>query len=557
MLKELYIRDFVIVEELRLEFAAGLTILTGETGAGKSIMVDALGLVLGDRADSGVVRAGCEQTEISARFIPSSAARAWLQAQGLERDGATCELRRVIARNGRSRAYINAKTVTVQLLSSLGEQLVDIHSQHAHQSLLRQEIQRQLLDAVLPESEPLVHVSEAWQAWKDSRDALRALGGQSEDREARMSLLRYQVEELAALELDQESLQQLEEEHRRLAHAGRLLTAAEQALALLDGEMGGVLSGLGQSSRELEAVSAHDERLQPILELLGNAQIQAEEAANELRHYQDHLEIDPARLDWLENRIADLQDIARKHQLRVEELPAHLLTLQSQLNDLEYHEQRAAALEKQLQTHLAAYHQAAQQLTAARSAQAEQLGAAISANMRQLGLPHGQLLIQVKAYPDGAPGPHGQDQVEFLVSTNPGQPPKPLSKVASGGELSRISLAIQVITAQSSGVGLLVFDEVDVGVGGGVAEIVGQRLAALGRQRQVLCITHLPQVAAHGAQHLQVRKHSADGQTQTEIHPLNTKQRVEEIARMLGGLEITAQTLAHAKEMLSHASGAV
>lgn len=551
MLHQLHIHDFVIVKQLALSFQPGLSIVTGETGAGKSILVDALSLVLGDRADSDMVSPHAEQATIQAYFALSAANRTWLAEQGLElsEDAQHCELKRIISRNGRSRAFIHGQAVKVQLLAAFGERLVDIHSQHAHQSLVRQETQRRLLDNALSEPQLVNQVATAWQRWKQTQRALRELGGQATDREARLSLLRYQVEELEQLELDAEQIENLKDEQRRLSHAGRLLENAERAQFQLDDE-NGIVSALQHSMRELDSVSTYDERLQPIIELLNNALIQAEEANSELRHYVASLEMDPARLDWIDNYFAELQNIARKHQTSIEQLPQTLAELRSQLDALEHHEQRAANLETELARSLRHYQDCAAKLSAQRQQAAQTLAQAITDNMRQLGLPSGQLAIEVRYQPEQAPIEHGLDHIEFVVSTNPGQPLKPLSKVASGGELSRISLAIQVITAQSSGVGMLVFDEVDVGVGGGVAEIVGQRLAALGKQRQVLCITHLPQVAAYGHQHLQVKKTSQTDHTQTAIQLLNEEQRVQEIARMLGGLEITEHTLAHAREML-------
>jgi DNA repair protein RecN (Recombination protein N) len=556
MLYALSIKNFAIVERLELTFAEGLTIITGETGAGKSILVDALGLALGDRADSGVVRQGCEETEISAAFDAPDAALAWLREQGFDSEG-ECLARRVVAANGRSRAYINGHLATVQALRDLSEYLLDIHGQHAHQSLLKPDAQRQTLDSLLDDQgQALNAVLDAYRQWKALRQALSALGGSAADREAQLALLRYQVEELAALELSVEGLAELEEEHRRLAHASQLLEGAQKAGELLDNDGGpSVLGGLSLARRELEAVLNHDSRLGPIAELLDNAIIQAEEAGNELRHYLDHLEVDPARLQWVENRLAALQNAARKHRVTVKELPGHFERLREQLDALENYEERARQLESQLAATLKIYRQAAHALSLSRSEAAKRLAAQVTTNMQQLGMPKGRFVIRVEAEPDADPGPHGLDRVEFLVSANPGQDPRPLGKVASGGELSRISLALQVITAQHSGVPTLIFDEVDVGIGGGVAEIVGRQLAALGRQRQVLCITHLPQVAAYGQQHLQVRKTAQADSTQTGIHALDHAERVEEIARMLGGLEMTAQTLAHAREMLEKSAG--
>jgi DNA repair protein RecN (Recombination protein N) len=544
MLYALHIKNFAIVEQLELEFQDGLTIISGETGAGKSILVDALGLVLGGRADTDMVRQGCEEAEISAAFDASETAQAWLRQMDFASNG-DCLLRRIVSANGRTRGYINGHLATMQALRELGELLVEIHSQHAHQTLLKLDTQRETLDLAGDCGAALEKTLAAWRQWKELRDALHNLGGNAADREARIALLRYQVQEFEALELD--GLADLDAEHRRLAHASQLLEAGERGLQLLDGDRAALVA-LHHAAREISAAQAHDARLAPIAELLDSAIIQAEEAVGELRHYVDRLEVDPARLQQVEQRIAALQTMARKHRVAVEELAGHSAELSQQLQDLEHYEERAAQLEKNLAAGLRDYRKAAGELSEQRRKAAETLAQSITATIRQLGMPRGQLVIQVSPRPDADPAAHGLDMVEFLVSANPGQDPRPLAKVASGGELSRISLAIQVITAQSAGV--LVFDEVDVGIGGGVAEIVGQQLADLSRGRQVLCITHQPQVAAYGKQHWQVSKAVRDDQTFTAVQALKGKKRVQEVARMLGGLEITEQTIAHAGEML-------
>jgi DNA repair protein RecN (Recombination protein N) len=550
MLYSLSIRNFVLVEQLELELRDGLTIITGETGAGKSILIDALGLLLGERADSGVVRADCEESEISGAFDLTPALKDWLAAQDLLSHD-DCVVRRVVMRNGRSRAYINDRAVTVQTLRELGEFVVDIHSQHAHQTLLKSDNQRNILDAAAGHEALLKRVGAAYQHWRELRQALKELGGNAADRAAQIHLLRYQVEELDNAEVGNlQGLQDLQEEHKRLAHAGQLQENAASALESLDGDAGG-LSNLYHAQRALQAVVVHDNHLQALLEMLDSAAIQAQEATDELRHYVNQLENDPQRLAWLDQRIGELQDLARKHQLRVEELPDKLAELREKLDNLEHYEERAANLENDLEQALAAYQTVARDLSDSRAATALVLAKRITDNIHQLGMPKGELKIEINHKTDAKPSALGSDEVIFSVSANPGQPLKPLNKVASGGELSRISLAIQVIAAEGSGVPTLVFDEVDVGVGGGVAEIIGRQLHALGEQRQVLCITHLPQVAAYGHQHLQVSKSTRKNTTHTKIHLLDTDKRVEELARMLGGLEITASTLAHAREMLN------
>jgi DNA repair protein RecN (Recombination protein N) len=555
VLHYLQIENFAIVEQLKLRLDSGLTIISGETGAGKSILIDALSLVLGERADSSVVRQGCETAQVNAVFTLPSAALRWLQQQNLKH-GDECIVRRVINHNGRSRGYINDQPVSMQTLRKLGEHLIDIHGQHAHQSLLKNEVQRQLVDEMADDKGVLEQVMQISQRWNSVKTALDALGG--EDREAKIAFLRYQVQELEPFELTTEAIERLDKEHHRLSNAQKLLDNSQLALSLLDNdETGSTLSCLSQANHVLENVQQHDPQLGNITTLLENAIIQTQEAVGELRHYLHHLDIDSARLQEVQQQIATLQDIARKHRIRFADLPAHFEQMTQQLSELENYEENASRLEAELAQALQDYRVAAEALHQQRIQTAQRLSKQINAEMRQLGMPGGQLEITVNADEDALPSPTGTDMIEFLVTTNPGHPPKPLNKVASGGELSRISLAIQVVTAQRSGVPILVFDEVDVGIGGGVAEIVGQLLNHLGQQRQVLCITHLPQVACQGDHHLQVSKTFKQQSTQARITVLENQQRVEEIARMLGGVEMTSQTLAHAQEMLQRGAAKV
>jgi DNA repair protein RecN (Recombination protein N) len=551
----LQIENFAIVDQLKLYLNNGLTIISGETGAGKSIVIDALGLVLGDRADSTVVRQGSETAVVNAVFSLPTAARQWLQQQNLNNsNGNECLVRRIINHNGRSRGYINDQPVSVQILRQLGEYLIDIHGQHAHQSLLRPDVQRQLLDDMALDTSILEQVKQTYEHWKSIKTDLDNLGG--EDREAKMAFLRYQVQELQAFELTTESLQQIESEHRRLAHAQKLLDTSHEALTLLDNEeTGSTLSCLNKAYFLLEEVQQYDNKLNNITTLLESAIIQTQEAVGELRHYVYSMDIDSARLQEVQQQIADLQDLARKHHIRFIELPEHFETLTQQLNELENYEENANRLEAQLAEAFQDYSAAAEALHQQRVQTAQRLSEQITAEMNKLGMPGGHLVIDVSADENAPPSPTGTDMIEFLVTANPGHPPKLLHKVASGGELSRISLAIQVITAQRRSVPILVFDEVDVGIGGGVAEIVGQLLSHLAQQRQVLCITHLPQVACQGHHHLQVNKTINQHNTHAYISILNNQQRIEEIARMLGGIEITPQTLAHAQEMLQRSTG--
>ncbi len=548
MLHYLQIENFAIVEQLKLQLNNGLTIISGETGAGKSILIDALSLVLGERADSTVVRQGHEIAVVNAVFTLPPAALECLSPKQLNK-GNKCIVRRIINQNGRSRSYINDQSVSLQTLRQLGEHLVDIHGQHAHQSLLKSEVQRQLLDDMAFDKKLLNKVLQAYQHWKSLKKALDNLGG--EEREAKIAFLRYQVQELEAFELTAEALEHLEKEHRRLANAQKLLEHSQLALRLLDNEEPrSTLSCLSQARHALEDVQEHDSKLNEITGLLENAIIQTQEAVGELHHYLDHLDMDSARLQEVQQQIAKLQDLARKHRVRFAELPAHFEKLTNSLNELENYEENASHLEAEIAEALQDYRVAAKALHEQRLDSAQQLAEQITDEMQQLGMPAGQLVVAVNANENAPPAPTGTDFIEFLVTTNPGHPPKPLQKVASGGELSRISLAIQVVTAQSSGIPVLIFDEVDVGIGGKVAEIVGKLLNQLAQQRQVLCITHLPQVACQAHHHLQVNKIMNQQSTHAHVKVLDNQQRVEEIARMLGGIEITSQTLAHAQEML-------
>ncbi|MCK5716611.1 MAG: DNA repair protein RecN [Thiomargarita sp.] len=548
VLHYLQIENFAIVKQLKLHFKEGLTIISGETGAGKSILIDALSLLLGERADTSVVRQGCDSAVVNAIFTLPPVAQAWLEAHAIDNEE-ECFVRRVINCNGRSRGYINDQPVSVQTLRTLGEYLIDIHGQHAHQSLLKKEAQRQLVDEMAENKTVLAQLRACYQQWHSVKHDLEALGG--EDREATLAFLHYQVEELEDFELTTEALEALDNEHSRLANAQQLLEHSQEALLLLDNDdRDSILSSLNQANHILDEVEKHDAKIGEITDFLDSAIIQTQEAVGELRHYLLRMDLDSERLQEIQQQVSLLQDIARKHRIRVSELPVHFKNLTAQLLALEEYEEQATALREQLVSALKAYQVAAHALHQERIKTAQLLSQKISIEMHSVGLGGGELMIHVEADNTLSPTITGIDKVEFLVSTNPGHPPKSLNKVASGGELSRISLAIQVITARNSGVPILVFDEVDVGIGGSVAEIVGKSLHSLGQQRQVLCITHLPQVASQGDHHLQVSKRFMEGTTVTQIKALIPEERVTEIARMLGGVDITSHTLAHAQEML-------
>jgi len=556
MLRQLYIRDFAIVHKLDLDLGPGLTVVTGETGAGKSILIDALALALGERAETGVIRQGCDRSEVSAMFElePQQDASRWLEAHDLFADQ-ECMLRRVIDAGKPSKAYINGRPVPLQMLRELGEHLIDIHGQHEHQSLLRREAQRQVLDDYAGLASELLRLADCYGKWKALHARRDTMSREGSDRAAQLELLRYQVNELRALDLGADEIPQLEEEHARLANANELLQGAQEtANALYDDDQIAVARALAQSIHRLEVLSEYDPRLGGVTTLLTEAAIQVDEAANQLHQYLDDLDLDPQRLQWIDQRIGAALDMARKHKVRPDELPTILQRLTTELSDIENLDVNLEILDRELAAARATYFDLARKMSAERQSAADRLAREVTAQMQSLGMPGGAFEVNLIALDDNQVGSAGLERVEFMVSANPGQAVKPLNKVASGGELSRISLALQVATARIGRIPTLIFDEVDVGIGGGVAEIVGQQLRTLGAQRQVLCITHLPQVAAQGNHHMQVSKLSQDGTTITHITPLPEKERVNEIARMLGGVQITRQTLALASDMLNRAS---
>ena len=552
MLSHIHIRDFAIIDRLELELSEGMSVLTGETGAGKSILVDAIGLLLGDRADRSVIRHGADKAEISATFnltdLPSAAA--WLEENDLEDDG-ECLIRRVIS-DGRSKGYINGSPVPAASLQALGERLVEIHGQHEHQSLMRREVQRDTLDDFAGHGKLLSELAGHHRDWRAAREELDRLRRESDERSERLELLRYQVEELDRLELVDGELEALDEEHARLANAGRLLESGQRALGLLyENDEGSASSLLAHALSELESLAELDTGLNTSRELVDSALIQLREGASELRGYLERLEMDPQRLNWVEERIGAIHDIARKHRVEPAELAELTERLRADLEGLENADQRLGGLDEEVAKLADAYRATAAKLTKGRGRAATKLGKGVSDAMNELGMPGGRFEVALEPLDEEEFSPHGAERIEMRVSANPGQPLKPLAKVASGGELSRISLAIQVIIAKTAKIPTMIFDEVDTGVGGGVAEIVGRKMRELGGDRQVLCVTHLPQVAAQGHHHLQVTKTRGKNATQTGIQVLEEKSRVEEIARMLGGVKITEQTLAHAEEMIA------
>ncbi len=554
MLKHLHIRNFALVQSLELDLKPGMTVLSGETGAGKSILLDALGLTLGDRADSSVIRHGEERAEISATYHLESLpkVKAWLAEHELEMDD-ECILRRIVGADGRSRAFINGQPAPLQSLRELGEQLVDIHGQHAHQSLLKRDIQRQLLDSFAGHSALARKTAAICRQWQQLNEEYERLNRAGAERESRLELLRYQVQELESLKLGPNELAELDEEHTRLANANRLLEGAQGAVTrLYEADEQNISSLLDHTLNELQELQVYDSSLKPACELLEGAAIQAREAATELRHYVERLELDPERLAWVEQRLADIHDLARKHRIAPEGLEPLQQQLQQELDELDKAGSRLDGMQEEIEQTLAHYQELAGQLSTGRLKAAKKLAELVTDNMQELGMGGGRLdIVLVPAV--NTPSPNGLESVELQVSANPGQPLRPLSKVASGGELSRISLAIQVISAAQEGIPTLIFDEVDVGVGGGVAEMVGRQLRALGENRQVLCVTHQPQVAAQGHHHFQISKSSQGETTRTEVLPIDGEDRVAEVARMSGGVTVNETTLDHARELISQA----
>lgn len=548
MLRQLTIRDFVIVDRLELSFGDGFGALTGETGAGKSILIDALALALGERADPGVVRQGCDKAEVVACFDIAAlpAVAAWLKDHDLDGDDDLL-LRRVVDAGGRSRAYINGSPATVQQLREIGESLVDIHGQHAHQSLLRGDAQRQLFDDHAGLSGLAREVNAAWRSWREAEQALCAAAEGAEALQREREQLAWQIGELDALGFAGDEWATLDAEHKRLSHAASLIEGAQFALAVLSEDDTACARQIDSVAGRLNGLAEFDPALADVAALIASVQAELGEAVSSLRRYADRVDLDPARLGEVERRMDQVMTAARKYRVPPLELPGLLAGWQARLEALE-----AAADLEALQAAAGAaaqaYHARASALSAARQQAAGEMGQAVSDVMRQLALSSGRFEVALLPVEGGSAS--GLEQIEFRVGGLAGNDARPLAKVASGGELSRISLAIQVLTSRSASVPTLIFDEVDVGIGGGVAEIVGRLLNQLGCERQVLCVTHLPQVAAQADWQWQVSKRTLDGVTLSAIQPLDDAGRVREIARMLGGVDITEITLRHAGELL-------
>lgn len=553
MLQTISLRDFVIVDQLELDFSSGFTVLTGETGAGKSILLDALGLVLGERADSSQIREGSNRSEISAVFrveteLIESFAQ-WLDAQGfpLEDDGQSLVLKRTIESNGRSRAFINGSVATLTQLREAGDQLVDIHGQHAHQLLLKSGAQRELLDrhaGLLPLTS---EVARAFKALADSRRRLLNAENAGQDIERERERLQWQLEELSELSPQEGEWATIQSEQALLANGAKIIGGCQEALEILSESESAIESNLTKVCSNIANLAEHDPNLGEINQALESAGIQLDEAIHSLNRYLQKIDLDPARLVQVEERMQALHGAARKYRTDADSLPALLEDTAERLDALTA-SQNIEALREQVKQEEATYQKLAKQLSQKRSKAATELGKLITDAMQDLSMAGGKLEIALIALSEG--GSHGLEQVEFLVAGHAGSSPRPLAKVASGGELARISLAISVITSKASFTPTLIFDEVDAGIGGAVAETVGKLLHQLGQSHQILCVTHLPQVAAQGNHHLKVSKSQSNEKTHSQVQALGRPDRVEEIARMLGGATITDTTRRHARELL-------
>ncbi|MFM7784240.1 MAG: DNA repair protein RecN [Gammaproteobacteria bacterium] len=555
MLRSLAIRNHSLITGLDIELDAGLSVITGETGAGKSIVLEALGLALGNRADARALREGAERLEVSAEFdlVATPAARAWLAERALEDEG-HCVLRRVVTRDGRSRAWINGQAATLADLKAIGDLLVDMHAQHEHHALLSRATQQELLDE-FGQHQPLARaVQEAFATWRACRDELATLSAGARERADRRDLLRYQLSELEDLGLAEGEVATLESQQRLLANAGEVGAQIDLLLTLCEGEeRGGLLAQLRRAASMSGTLESLGARAGPVRELFDSAAIQVDEARRELTRLADAIDTDPERLAAVESRLGQAHQLARKHRVPAAELVALQAELSNEARGLEGSDARIGALESELAGHAAAWLTKAKSLTRARQSAAREITTRVGEQLAFLGMGACRFEVALHAQASQEPAAGGLESAEFLVATNPGASPAPLARVASGGELSRISLAIQVITASRATTPTVIFDEVDVGIGGATADAVGSLLQTLGARTQVLCVKHLPQVAARGAQHWRAAKHSRGRETSAGLELLDTGARVEEIARMLGGRTLTGKTREHAKEMLETA----
>ncbi|KGK10522.1 DNA repair protein RecN [Vibrio navarrensis] len=551
MLAHLSVNNFAIVKSLQLELSKGMTTITGETGAGKSIAIDALGLCLGGRAEASMVRRGEEKTEVSAAFLLDNNLHAsrWLEDNELL-DGSECILRRIVTKEGRSRSFINGSPVPLSQLKALGQLLINIHGQHAHHQLMKSEHQMAMLDQYAGHLNLLKNTRVAYQNWRQADNHLKQLKENSLQNQAQKQLLEYQIKELNELAIGEDEFIELEQEHKRLSNSGELASTCQQAIELIyEGEEVNALGILQSASNALIELAELDPKLAALPDMVAEAIIQLEEANSELRSYLDNIDVDPSRLAYVEARFSKVMSISRKHHVLPEELYQHHQELLAQIEALDCSDEKMDELAANVEEKYHRFLESAEKLHKSRCRYAKELNKLITQSMHELSMEKAVFSIEVSN--EGThPSPLGLDSVCFLVSTNPGQPLQPIAKVASGGELSRISLAIQVITAQKVDTPSLIFDEVDVGISGPTAAVVGKMLRKLGESTQVLCVTHLPQVAGCGHQQMFVAKHSKNGTTETQMNLLDQEQRVCELARLLGGSQITESTLANAKELL-------
>jgi len=554
MLTHITINNFTLVEHLDLDLKTGMTAITGETGTGKSILLDALAMTLGERADADRVRFGSKRADITATFSLDDLANAklWLIKNDLSHDEShenECLLRRTVTAEGRSRCFINGQPVTLQQVRALGELLIDIHSQHAHQSLLSKQTHQRLLDE-FAQHQPLVKkVKQTYQEWQSLHSTLVSLRDNADETKARYQLLHYQVEELNQLDLAEGELGKLEVEQKTLDSADIIIHKSQQLAEYCDNEEHGLQPSLSQAIRLLGDINPKSTALSNAEQLLNNALIHIDEAYAEIRHQVDNTELNPERLQEVNDRLSACYDIARKHHIQPEELPEKHRQLAEELASLSGGDEQLSELAEQVAAAKQLFSKHAEKLSKQRQTSAKKLTKEVNKQLETLSMANADFIVNIVS-DDLVPSSHGVDQIEFLISTNPGHPHKSLGKVASGGELSRVSLAIQVATAQTSHVATLVFDEVDVGIGGSTADIVGRLLAQLGDRSQVLCVTHLAQVASKAHQHWQVSKSSTDNSTQSTIIELQQQDKIEEIARMISGSDLSDQSLAHAKVML-------
>ncbi|NVJ65766.1 MAG: DNA repair protein RecN [Gammaproteobacteria bacterium] len=551
MLSSIHIKDFAIIEQLDLELKSGMTVITGETGAGKSIVVDALGFALGARADSGVVRHGAKRAEISAVFDIEKLPQVfnWLEDQMLDQDN-DCILRRVINHDGRSKAFVNGQPVNLTQLSELGDFLVDIHGQHEHQSLFKPQTHLQLLDRYAGLNEQTVELAKLSKSIYKNQQQLNEFQAALKDKNDRKDLLQYQLEELSQAPIEQAA--QIETDHKRAANASKLIEKGQASLVALSEDEQSISSVLNSIASQISELYKVDDNLKNTNDLLQSALVEIDEAASELRNYIESIDINPEQFQQLENELSILHDLSRKHHTNIQGLPEILESLEHELSQLAGDEASFEALEKELADLQSQYQKVANAISKKRQTAAKKLNKEVVELMAQLGLGSGLFEIAFAKQTQDSYKTNGLETAEFMVSTNPGQKPMPLRKVASGGELSRISLALQVINAQTTQLPTLIFDEVDVGIGGGTAEIVGKLLKSLGENAQILCVTHQAQVAAQGHQHLLVAKSQSKDTTSNQMVEITNEQRIEEIARMIGGVEITKTIRSHAKELLNN-----